>query len=252
MSLIMRDQWAAYMFCSLLAVPAYKLMGEGFTDLSEAKNAQEYSRKYVHNRTERTDVTGYASSISYSADVYDDDPVVQEVIAVSDRELVGSAAQRDIVSVNLFKPVSANVYEAKKRTYAVIPDSKGDGTDALIYSGTLKAVGDGVMGTFNTSTKEFNESVAASIAFSTEAGATAGTTSVIEIDPTLTAGNSYVYKVSVSQPTLPGAGDILDHTWKAWDGTSDITAANNSYLMLAEINANSACVKVGSAAVVAA
>lgn len=29
---------------------------------------------------------------------------------------------------------------ATKRTYAVIPDSDGDGTDALVYSGSLKAV----------------------------------------------------------------------------------------------------------------
>ncbi len=252
MSLIMRDKWAAYMYCSLAATPGYNLIGEGFTDLSESKNAQEYSRHYVHERTERTDVTGYASSISYSADVYDDDPVVQEVIAISDQELVGSSAQRDVVSVNLFKQVSANVYEARKRPYAVIPDSKGDGTDALIYSGNMKAVGDAVAGTFNTSTKTFNATVAGSIAFTSSAGTSSGKTSLSDITPTLTAGNSYVYKITNSQPTLPNSGDILDHTWTAWDGSSEITAANGSFISLAEIDANSACVKVGSAAVVSA
>ena len=36
---------------------------------------------------------------------------------------------------------------ARKRTYAVVPDTTGDGTDALIYSGNFRAVGEPVSGT---------------------------------------------------------------------------------------------------------
>ena len=53
------------------------------------------------------------------------------------------------MSVNLWQTGgSENSYIAYQRKYAVIPDSKGDGTDALVYSGNLKAVGDIVKGTF--------------------------------------------------------------------------------------------------------
>ncbi len=34
----------------------------GFTSMSESKNASEYSRHYVDEESERTDVVGYAAS----------------------------------------------------------------------------------------------------------------------------------------------------------------------------------------------
>jgi len=39
--------------------------------------------------------------------------------------------------------------------YAVIPDGKGEGGDALVYTGTLKAAGELVMGTFDPQAKTF-------------------------------------------------------------------------------------------------
>lgn len=144
--LVNRNEWAAYM---KTAESVYSIIGEGFTSLTENKNAKEYSRQYVHEKTERTDVTGYASSIAYSCDVYSKDPVIQKIIEITDNEKVGTDAQVEIVSVNLWQTGGAeNSYVAYQRKYAVIPDSKGDGTDALVYSGNLKAVGDIVKGTF--------------------------------------------------------------------------------------------------------
>lgn len=39
--------------------------------------------------------------------------------------------------------------------YAIIPDSKGDGTDALVISGKMAAVTDVENGTFDVETKTF-------------------------------------------------------------------------------------------------
>lgn len=250
MSLIMRYQWEAYLECLRQALPGYFLMGEGFTDLTESKNAKEYSRKYVKDKNERTDVVGYASSIGYSADVYDDDPVVQEVIAVSDEELIGSEAQRYIVSVNRWQSVAANTFVAYRKKYAIIPDGKGEGTDALIYSGNFKAVGENEKGTFNVLTRKFNATAAATLNFTCSAGSSAGHTAVGTIDPALTAGNSYVYKTDDAAITLPNAGDILDHTWAPWDGSSDIEAVSGDYLAIVEISPLSACVAAGIGTVV--
>lgn len=146
--LAMRYQFAAYMKCDLLSTPAYKLMGEGFTDMTESKNPIEYSRKYIHEKSERSDVTGYSPSLSYSMDYYTDDPVAAEIRAVTDDELVGTEAQREIILVDLFDGDATNGYAAYKRTYSIIPDGKGSGTDALIYTGNLKATGEKVKGTF--------------------------------------------------------------------------------------------------------
>jgi len=160
--LVFRYQWESYMKIPE-STPEYALIGEGFTSLSESKNSKEYTRKYVHDKTERTDVIGYSPSIAYSCDKISGDPVVNEVVKIHDDELVGSDARREIVSVNLWETAEGeNTYRARKRTFAVIPSNKGDGTDALIYTGTMKACSDFVPGTFNRATKQFVPDTAAS------------------------------------------------------------------------------------------
>ena len=150
--LVLRHQFQSYMNTGAASAEAGSLIGEGFTSLKEAKNPSEYSRKYVHEATERTDVVGYATQIDYTTDTYTENPVIAKIAEVSDKELTGTDAQVDILNVNMFEDAGTgetHAYTAYKRRYAIIPDAKGDGTDALVYSGSFKAVGDIVPGTFN-------------------------------------------------------------------------------------------------------
>ncbi len=118
----------------------------GFTSLSEGKEPKEYSRQYVDEATERTDVVGYATSIDYEFDRYTNDPVCERLSTIADDELVGTAAQVDVVSVDIFTVNESKQAIARKRTYSVIPDTSGDGTDALIYSGNFSAASELVKG----------------------------------------------------------------------------------------------------------
>ena len=60
-------------------------------------------------------------------------------------------AQVDIVVVDLFEQkTSETTCTARKRTWSVIPDTEGDGTDALIYKGSFKAAGEITKGTATT------------------------------------------------------------------------------------------------------
>lgn len=155
-TLITRDQWRAFMNTGTADKAAYSLIGEGFTSFSEAKNPKEYSRQYVHEKTERSDVVGFAPSIAYSADMYSGDPCVERVAKAHDEEQIGNDAHVDIVAVNMWeKGTTEGTYIAYQRTYSIIPDTKGDGTEALIYSGNLKAVGESVKGSFNTKDNTF-------------------------------------------------------------------------------------------------
>lgn len=149
--LVSRSEMRSYMNTGTTAAPAFAMIGEGFTSLSEAKNPKEYSRQYVHERTERTDVVGYAPAISYSVDIYTNNPVIKKIRDVTDQELIGTDAQVEIVTAEHFgdAAVDETALTAYKRTYAIIPDAKGDGTEALVYTGTFKAVGDIVKGKFN-------------------------------------------------------------------------------------------------------
>lgn len=164
--LVMRYQWESYMgivdTSGSTPTTTYHLIGEGFTSFPEKKNPQEYTRKYINYKTEKTDVIGYSPSIEYSCDCISDDAVVQEIMKIHDGELVGNDTHREVVSVNLWEPVGSTsgstTYKAFKRTFAIIPDQKGEGTNALIYTGQFKAVDDIVEGTFDTSTKTFTAS----------------------------------------------------------------------------------------------
>lgn len=156
--LVQRNQFATYMDCGIDSKEDNRLMGDGFTNLVENKNAKEYSRQYVNMATEATDVVGYAPSIAYTADTYSQDPCIKKIMDVTDRELVGTDAQVTITNVNLWEPAdggSGKSFKAKRRKYAIIPDSKGDGTDALVISGKMAAVTDVENGTFDVETKTF-------------------------------------------------------------------------------------------------
>lgn len=111
----------------------------GFTSLSEGKEATEYSRQYVDEATERTDVVGYATSIDFEFDRYTNDSVHEKLADIIDGEMTGTDAQVNIVNVDIFADDGSGNCPARKRTYSVIPDTVGDGTDALIYSGSFSA-----------------------------------------------------------------------------------------------------------------
>lgn len=151
--LIGRSKRLAFMNTSTTSgSPTFKRM-TGFTSMSEGKEPVEYSRQYVDEDTERTDVVGYATSIDYEFDMYTNDPVAERLAEIADNEILGTDAQVDIVIVDLFTEESGGTCKARKRTYSVIPDTSGDGTDALIYSGSFKAASEITEGTCTTEDK---------------------------------------------------------------------------------------------------
>lgn len=124
----------------------------GFTQMTNSKNPKEYSRQYVDRESEDTDVVGYSPAISYSFDRHTNTPVHERIAKVHDGELTGSDALVDVVIVDFFSTSGAEgTYVARKRTYAIIPDADGDGTDALIYTGSLKSKSDIEEGTATVS-----------------------------------------------------------------------------------------------------
>ena len=95
----------------------------------------------------RTEVTETTTTV---------EAVTTQTVVVTDRELIGEEARVDILCVDLFDETeTSGVYHAVRRSYSVIPDECGEGTDALVYTGTMKAVGDIQAGTFVKSTSTF-------------------------------------------------------------------------------------------------
>ena len=117
---------------------------EGFTDLSYSKNPKEYSRQYVDEDFERSNVVGYSPSVSYAFDRYTGNAVLDDIVRITENELIGSKAVVTIITVDMSTSQTTNrqgTAKAKSREYAVIPDSFGDSTDCLTFSGNFKSCG---------------------------------------------------------------------------------------------------------------
>ena len=128
---------------------------QGFTDMSKSLNPKEYSRQYVDEEFEQTDVVGFSPSIAYGFDQYLGNAVHDELVKLTDNEAIGTAAVRTIVVVDFTKPTSNHdEYQATARDFSVIPDSEGGSMDAYTYSGNFKVKGNKIEGTA-TSTDEW-------------------------------------------------------------------------------------------------
>ncbi len=123
----------------------------GFTELSTSKNAKEYNRQYVDEKSERSDVVGYAPSMSYKFDREEDNAVHDVLVDIADSEKIGNDAHVRIVVVDLISDIGTDGnFDAVCREFSVIPNSEGDSNDAYTYSGTLKACGDRIKGVAKT------------------------------------------------------------------------------------------------------
>lgn len=134
--LVKRSGKVAYMDVSTTQIPNFLRMRK-FTEISKSKNPTEYSRTYVDEDGEVTDVTGYSEEISYAFDLYSGNLVHEKIVKITDDELTGDEALVKILIVDFSKPVGSG-YEARLRTYSTVPDTEGDSTDAYTYSGAFR------------------------------------------------------------------------------------------------------------------
>lgn len=139
--LVKRNRKVAFLGCVNGESVAYHRMRH-FTEMSKSSNPNEYSRKYVDEDGEVTDITGYSPSIGYAFDQYEENAVHDELIAITEGEIVGTDAVRTILLVDFTrKGTKEGAFMAIKRDYAIIPDSDGDDENTYTYSGSFKSQG---------------------------------------------------------------------------------------------------------------
>lgn len=144
--LVKRSDKVSFLGCVKDGSETFNRM-RGFTTLSSSKNPTEYSRRYVDEEFETTDVTGYSPSIDFGFDQYTGDVVHEEMVDILDNEKLGTEARRNIVTVDFSQSTGDGNYNAVKREYAIIGDAEGDSMDAYTYSGTFRSTGKRVLGT---------------------------------------------------------------------------------------------------------
>ncbi len=120
---------------------------KGFDDITTSKNPREYSRQYVDEEFEQTDVVGYNPSVSFGFDRFSDDKVHEDIVTIFDEEKVGAAAIRPIIMVDIEKEEK----NAIKRDFTIVAENEGSGVDLYKYSGTFRTKGEKILGTASTS-----------------------------------------------------------------------------------------------------
>ena len=143
--LVKRSRKVAFMDVSTTSIANFLRMTK-FTEISKSKNPTEYSRSYVDEDGEVTDVTGYSEEISYNFDLHVGNLVHEKLVDITDNEKTGADALVRILQVDFTKPKGSG-YEARLRTYSVVPDAEGDSTDAYTYSGAFRKNSNMTIGT---------------------------------------------------------------------------------------------------------
>ena len=118
----------------------------GFTQASVNRSPIEYSRQYIDEEFKRNDVVGYDTAMSFSFDLFEDNSVHSDIANIAENEFVGTDAVREIVTVDLNSEDENGSCKAVKRSFSVMVENEGDGTDAYTYSGSFKASGEKVFG----------------------------------------------------------------------------------------------------------
>ena len=148
--MIKRSEKLAFMQVTESGSSVYRRMTE-FTELSVSKNPKEYSRKYVDESVERNAVVGYSPAISYKLDYNPENSVHKEFAEIADKELIGEDAVKNIIIVDLTSADANGIASAVKRAFSIIPASEGDDSDTYTLSGNMKASGEIVFGTAQSS-----------------------------------------------------------------------------------------------------
>lgn len=124
---------------------------KGFTALSTNKNPQEYTRRYVDESFDTTDVVAISTSMDFTFDQMQNDSVHTKLVEIIDKEKIGDGAVVTLLTVDFTQEgATTDTFKAVKRDFVVVPGTEGDSTDAYTYSGTFRVKGDRIEGEATT------------------------------------------------------------------------------------------------------
>ncbi len=119
----------------------------GFTKMNTSKNPIEYSRRYIDESFEQTDIVAISPSIAFTFDRYYGNAVHDDIVGISDNEILGKDAVRSIVVVDLSTGDNKGNCRAVKRDFSIMVETEGDSMDAYTLSGTMNTKGEKITGT---------------------------------------------------------------------------------------------------------
>lgn len=136
----------------------FELLGTGFTELNESPSAQTANKRYINQVSATQSITGYEWSTSFNTDQIVSDKAIEYIRNIGEMLLTGADTETEYIIVDLDKKASEeNKFRARKFKVGIAVDSFDDNDGELGISGTFLGQSDPIEGTFDTSTKTFEE-----------------------------------------------------------------------------------------------
>ena len=141
----------------LKVADTFELLGTGFTELNESPSAQTTSKRYINQSSASQSVTGYEWATEFTADQIVSEKAIEYIREIGEMQKLGSDTETDYLIVDLDKPAATTGFRARKIKVAISIDSFPDNDGELGIEGSFLGISDPVLGTFDTTTKEFTE-----------------------------------------------------------------------------------------------
>lgn len=163
-SVIRRHQYADYLNVGTAEAVNWVLMGTGFTTLDEEPGAQTESVKYVNEVSSSSSIVSYETTFPFEAEQIATEEAITSIYEVGRNHYVGADAEFEYCRVELWNPTGAaedagHSFEARKFMVAVeVSDFTGE--NKMTISGNLNAIGDPILGVFDTTALTFTPATA--------------------------------------------------------------------------------------------
>ena len=136
----------------------FEFLGAGFTAIDEKPNSQVTEKRYINDATSSQSVTGYKWQADFSGDQMDSEKAIEYITTIGKELKTGGDCESEYIRVDLDKPSNTDGgYYARKFKVAIQVSEFPNNDGELGLSGVFLALGDPVVGTFNTKTKTFTE-----------------------------------------------------------------------------------------------
>lgn len=130
------------------AEAVYQQLGSGFMAMTESPSAQTKERKYINEKSSRKNITSYAPSFAFEAQLMFNNPAIRRIYDIYTKRKTGTDAIVTMITVDAFDTADSGYYPARKGNYAVEVSSCDDDDD-MIIKGNFNGQGDEQQGWFN-------------------------------------------------------------------------------------------------------
>lgn len=136
----------------------FEFLGAGFTAIDEKPNSQVTEKRYINDASSSQSVTGYKWQADFSGDQIDSEKAIEHITTIGKELKTGGDCESEYIRVDLDKPSNTDGgYYARKFKVAIQVSEFPNNDGELGLSGVFLALGDPVVGTFNTKAKTFTE-----------------------------------------------------------------------------------------------